>query len=182
MGFFVGSKNFCKPTRMQQCTSTILIYLWQFRYSRIRQQSYRLESSAKINVLLCNWDALNANVNQTKVCLTTQKERRTVYFVTLMDICLLKNAELESKYQKYKSRVVLRGDIEKDDSGSYAVFTQMTAAKVMDVTSRLPRCAKQAADAVFVYTRWKWRMLQNCWKFQSQCPDVWKRCPRHKCS
>ena len=72
-----------------------------------------------------------------------------------MDICDLKNAELEIKYQKYKGRVVLRGDIVKDDSGSYAVFTeqgssasQMTAAKVMDIISRLPECAGQAADAV----------------------------------
>ena len=29
------------------------------------------------------------------------------------------NAELEPKFQKYKGRVVLRGDIVKDDSGSY---------------------------------------------------------------
>ena len=35
-----------------------------------------------------------------------------------MDICHLKNAELEAKHQKYKGRVVLRGDIVKDDSGS----------------------------------------------------------------
>ena len=48
----------------------------------------------------------------------------------------LKNAELEKKHQKYEGRVVLRGDIVKDDSGSYAVLTeqgpsesQMTAAK-----------------------------------------------------
>ena len=41
-----------------------------------------------------------------------------------MDICHLKNAELEAKHQKYKGRVVLRGDIVKDDSGSYAVFTE----------------------------------------------------------
>ena len=47
----------------------------------------------------------------------------------------------------------------KDDSGSYAVFTQqgssasqMTAAKVMDIISRLPGCAGQAADAVSAYT------------------------------
>ena len=58
-----------------------------------------------------------------------------------MDICHLKNAELEAKHQKYKGRVVLRGDIVKDESGSYAVFTeqgssasQMTAAKIMDIT------------------------------------------------
>ena len=72
-----------------------------------------------------------------------------------MDICHLKNAELETKHQKYKNRVVLRGDIAQDDSGSYAVFTeqgssasQMTAAKVMDIMSRLPGCSGQAGDAV----------------------------------
>ena len=59
-----------------------------------------------------------------------------IHFASLMDICHLKNAELEAKHQKYRGRVVLRGDIVKDDSGSYAVFTeqgssasQMTAAK-----------------------------------------------------
>ena len=36
--------------------------------------------------------------------------------------CHLKNAELETKLQKYKVRVVLRGDIVKDNSGSCAVF------------------------------------------------------------
>ena len=55
---------------------------------------------------------------------------------------------------------MLRIAIVKDDSGSYAVFTdqgspasQMTAAKLMDVTSRLPECAGQAADAVSAYTQ-----------------------------
>ena len=68
----------------------------------------------------------------------------TVHFASLMDICHLKNAELEAKHQKYKGRVVLRGDIVKDDSGSYAVFTeqgssasQMAAAKIMDIISGL---------------------------------------------
>ena len=69
-----------------------------------------------------------------------------VHFASLMDICHLENAELEAKHQKFKGRVVLRGDIVKDDSGSYAVFTeqgssasQMTAAKVMDIISRVRR-------------------------------------------
>ena len=50
----------------------------------------------------------------------------------------------------------------KDDSGSYAVFTeqgpsasQMTAAEVMDIISRLSGCAGQAADAVSAYTQVK---------------------------
>ena len=79
-----------------------------------------------------------------------------------MDICHLKNAELEAKHQKCKGRVFLRGDIVKDDSGSYAVFTeqgssasQMTAAKIMDIISRLPGCDGQAADAVSACTQVK---------------------------
>ena len=101
--------------------------------------------------------------------------RRALQFIfaSLMDICHLKNAELEAKHQKYKGRVVLRGDIVKDDSGSYAVFTeqgssasQMTAAKIMDIISRLPGCAGQEADAVSACTQVKWKMLQNYWKFQ----------------
>ena len=41
---------------------------------------------------------------------------RKVHFASLMDLCHLKNLELEPQYQKYKGRVVLRGDIVKDDS------------------------------------------------------------------
>ena len=56
-----------------------------------------------------------------------------------------KIAQLEPTFQKYKGRVVLRGETVKDDSGAYGVFTeqgssasQMTAAKVMDVIARIP--------------------------------------------
>ena len=84
------------------------------------------------------------------------------HFASLSVICHLKNAELETMHQKYKGRVVLRGDIVKDDSGSYAVFTeqgsstsQITAAKVIDIISRLPSCDGQAADAVSAYTHVK---------------------------
>ena len=106
--------------------------------------------------------------NLTKVKSKKQviEEARTasakVHFASLMDICHLKNAELEAKHQKYKGRVVLRGDIVQDNSGSYAVFTeqgssasQMTAAKIIDIISRLPGCAGQAADAVSAYTQVK---------------------------
>ena len=89
----------------------------------------------------------------------------TVHFASLMDICHLENGELEAKHQKYKGRVVLRGDIVKDNSGSYAVITehgssasQVTAAKIMNIISRLPGCDGQAADAVSAYTQEKWKM------------------------
>ena len=106
------------------------------------------------------------------------------HFASLMGICHLKDAELEAKHQKYKGRVVLRGDIVKDDSGSYAVFTeqgssasQMTAAKVMDIISGLPGCAGQAADAVSAYTQDAPKLLKIP---KSECPDIWMRLPRHK--
>ena len=87
---------------------------------------------------------------------------RRVHSASLIDLCHLKISELEPQYQKYKGRVVLRGDIVKDDSGSCAVFTeqgssasQMTAAKIMDIISRPPGCAGQAVDAVSAYTQVK---------------------------
>ena len=110
------------------------------------------------------WEKLEKNSawNLTKVRSKKEviDEARTsgakVHFASLMDICHLKNAELEARHQKYKGRVVLQGDIVKDDSGSYAVFTeqgssvsQMTAAKVMDIISRLPRCDGQAAETQY---------------------------------
>ena len=102
-----------------------------------------------------------------------------------MDICHLKNAELEAKYN---GRVVLRGDIVKDDSGSYAVFTeqgtsasQMTGAKVMDIISRLPGCAGQAADAVSAYTQVKMEDAPKLLKIpKSECSDIGIRLPKHK--
>ena len=86
----------------------------------------------------------------------------TVHFASLMGICHLKNAQLETKHQQHRGSVVLRGEIVKDHSGSYAVFTeqgpsasQTTAAKVMDINTRLPGCAGKAADEVSAYTQVK---------------------------
>ena len=111
-----------------------------------------------------------------------------IHFGSLMDIFHLKNTELEAKHQNYKGRVVLRGDIVKDNSGSYAVFTeqgssasQMTAAKVMDVISRLPGCDGQAADAVSAFSQVQIEDAHKLLKIpKSECPDIWIRLPRHK--
>ena len=135
------------------------------------------------------WDKLEkiSAWNLTKVRSKKQviDEARTkgakVRFASLMDICHLKNTELEAKHQKHKGRVVLRGDIVKDDSGAYAVFTeqgssasQMAAAKIMDIISRLPGCNGQAADAVSAYTQVKMEDSHNLLKIRkSECPDIW---------
>ena len=103
------------------------------------------------------WDVRKVK-SKKEVIKEAQKNNNKVHFPSLMDLCHLKNSELEPQFQKYKGRVVLRGDIVKDDSGAHAVFTeqgssasQMTAAKVMDVIARLPACDGQAADAMSAY-------------------------------
>ena len=69
--------------------------------------------------------------------------------------------KLEDKAPKIqRSSCTPRRPSRKMISGSYAVLreqgssaSQMTAAKVMDIISRLPGCAGQAADAVSAYTQ-----------------------------
>ena len=107
------------------------------------------------------WQLTKVRIKKEVIAEARTKGRK-VHFASLMDLCHLKNSELEPQYPKYKGRIVLWGDIVKDDFGSYAVCTeqgssasQMTAAKVMDIISRLPGCAGQAADAVSAYTQVK---------------------------
>ena len=57
----------------------------------------------------------------------------------------------------------------------------MTAAKIMDIISRLPGCDGQAADAVSAYTQVKMEDAPKLLKIpKSECPDIWIRLPRHK--
>ena len=114
------------------------------------------------------WNLIKV-ISKKKVIDEARTSGTTVHFASLMDICHLKNAEFEAKHQKCKGRVVLRGDIVKDDSGSCAVFTeqgssasQMTTAKIMDIISSLSGCDGQAADAVSAYTQVK---MERCSQF-----------------
>ena len=86
-----------------------------------------------------------------------------------MDICHLKNTELESKFQKFQGQIVLRDDIVKHDSDFYAVFTeqessasQMRAVKAMNIIARLSGCAGQAADAVSANLQNKMEDQRTC--------------------
>ena len=65
-----------------------------------------------------------------------EEHKRTVHFALLMNICHLKNSELEAKHQKYKGRVVLRGDIVKDNSGSSAVFNEQGSSASQNDSSK----------------------------------------------
>ena len=51
----------------------------------------------------------------------------------------------------------------------------------MEIISRLPGCAGQAADAVSAYTLVKMEDAPKLSKIpKSECPDFWIRLPRHK--
>ena len=51
----------------------------------------------------------------------------------------------------------------------------------MDIISRLPGCAGQAADAVSAYTQVKMEDASKLLKIpKSECPDIWIRLPGHK--
>ena len=100
--------------------------------------------------------------SKKEVVLEAQRDNKKVHFATLMDICHLKNAELELKFQKDKGSVVLRRDTVKDDSGAQAAFTEqglsafkMSASKIMNFIARLPGCDGQVADAVSAKTHVK---------------------------
>ena len=56
----------------------------------------------------------------------------TVHFASLMDICHLKNAELEAKHHKYKGRVVLRGDIVIDD---FRVLRSIHRTRIISISN-----------------------------------------------
>ena len=59
--------------------------------------------------------------------------------------------------------------------------SQMTAAKVMDIISRLPGCSGQAADAVSAKTHVKMEDAPVLFKIpKSDCADILIRLPKHK--
>ena len=74
----------------------------------------------------------------------------------------------------------------KDDSGNYTVFTEkgasathMTAAKNLDVISRLPGCAGQASDAVSAYTHVKMKDAPEVLHLSEEdCPKIWISLPK----
>ena len=109
----------------------------------------------------------------------------SVHFASHMDLCHLRKPEPEPKFQKYRGHLVLRGDAVKDDSGAYVVFTehgssasQMTAAQVPGVMSRLQGCEGHESDAVSVYTHVKMKDAPKLLKHpKSECPTIRIRPP-----
>ena len=81
---------------------------------------------------------------------------------------------------------MFNGDIVKEDSGNYAVFSvqrasasHMTAARVLDVISRLPGCSGQASDAVSAHTEFERKDGPELLHLQEEdWPKIWMRLPK----
>ena len=65
---------------------------------------------------------------KSEVTQQAKKYGISVHFTSLMDLCHLKDSELEKHLNTYKGRVVLRRDNVKDDRGCKAVFTEQGAS------------------------------------------------------
>ena len=100
-----------------------------------------------------------------------------------MDICHLEKRGVRIKITKItKGRVVLRGDVVKDDSGACAVFYSTRFVCVPnDCRKSKPDCVGQAAEAVSDHTQVKLEDAPRLLNIpKSECPDVWIRLPGHK--
>ena len=54
---------------------------------------------------------LTKDRNKNEMIAEARNKGKTVHFTSLMDVCHLKNSELESQFQKYKGQIVIWGDI-----------------------------------------------------------------------
>ena len=106
------------------------------------------------------WD-VNKVKSKKEVTKEAQKNNNKLHFASLMDLCHLKNSELEPHFQKFKGKTCASSrHCERrlwslcsfmPEQGSSA--SPMTAAKVMDVIVRPLDCDGQAADAISANTK-----------------------------
>ena len=71
------------------------------------------------------WDVKKV-ISTSGVISQAKMHGKTVHVVNLMDHCRAKNAELAQHRQKYKGRVVLRGDNVTDEEGYRAAFPELS--------------------------------------------------------
>ena len=117
-----------------------------------------------------------------------KRQNKSVHFGSLMELCHLKHAELEEHLQSYKGRVVFRGDMVKDETGSFAVFTEQSAsasmiaaAKMLDALARMPGMTGGHRDGRKAYTQ---VLLKDAAELlglpPEQVPDTYITLPRDR--
>ncbi len=100
---------------------------------------------------------------KAEVMAEAQKMKKKVHFGALMALCHVKRSELQKNIHRYKGCIPFRGDDVKDETGSFAVFSEqgtraslMAAAKLLDAFARMPGCEGEHSDAVGGYTQITW--------------------------
>ena len=79
---------------------------------------------------------------------------RKVHFSSLMDLCHLKNSELEPQYQKYRGRVVLRGDIVK---GWFRFTWSVHWTRIISIPN-----GSRKSHGHYIKTTWMFRTSSRC--------------------
>ena len=100
----------------------LCLKLWKFL-----QQKQRWRRNGQNWIKIWAWNLTKVR-SRKEVIDEARTSGAKIHFASLMDTCHLKNAEFETKHRKYEGRVVPRSDIAKDDSGSYAVFTEQRSS------------------------------------------------------
>ena len=134
------------------------------------------------------WDFGKVKIKK-EVILEVRRDKKN-HFAALMDKMSPQKCGVGTrKSQQYKGRVVLRGDIVKNDSGTFAVFSwtrthlrpkwlpQKQLTLLLDnpivTDKRLTQCRRTP--------RRNWRILKSYFTNpKSECLDVWIRLPKHK--
>ena len=121
--------------------------------------------------------------SKEKVILGAQRDKKkSPLLVHRCTSVISKLGRVEPQLHKYNGRIVLRGDIAKDDSSACAVITEqgssafrMTTAKAMDVIAGLPDFDGQAADAVSAYIQVKLEDAPRLLRYIAQIMDEHRR-------
>ena len=107
---------------------------------------------------------------------------------SLMDLCHLKNAELETKHQKYKGRVCAP---RRHCARWFWVLCNIHKTRIISITNDGRKGHGYHIETARLCRTSSWRSIcihsgQNgrCSKIiensNSECPDIWNRLPRHK--
>ena len=109
----------------------------EVRTNKLAQEALRAEANKLRSAKTWLEDTV---MEKSDVRAKAQAEGRTVHFAELMAICVVKDSELEEALQKYKGRIVVRGDIIKDEYGRAAMFKELGSAPAS-------MCAGKIGDA-----------------------------------
>ena len=89
-----------------------------------------------------------------------KRKGETVHFGHVMQLCHRKHSQIATAEPVPKGRLVLRGDIVRDEDGYLAVFSEqgtsashLAAAKFLDAIARMPGMDGEDSDAIGAYTQ-----------------------------